>query len=111
MGAITFAEVLGWIRDLGSLAILSLIVWGAVQDWWIPGTHHRKVLEERDEQIRILRRERDEYRDITLDLLGMANRATAVADKVTTARMSRRPPRDALGRIEAERDVRRPPPS
>jgi hypothetical protein len=102
---ITLGEALGWIRDLGSLAIMALIIWGAIneQPAWVPGSTHRKALEEkdaqharelrsreerdkvawreRDEQMQRILAERDVFRDELFSMAGLANRATVVASR------------------------------
>lgn len=100
LGTLTFAEVLGWIRDIGTIAVLSLIVWGALQEWWVTGVQFRRVLAERDA-----------FREELFSALGLADRATNVSDRATTvadrATSARRGGPHAPNRLEAERDVRR----
>lgn len=105
MQALTLGEVLGWIRDLGSLAIMALIIWWGVQEdpKWVPGSSHRQVLadkdaaharelkaredrdriawHERDEQFQRVLEERDAFRDELFNMAGLANRATVVASR------------------------------
>ena len=103
MEALTLGEVLGWIRDLGTIAVLTIIVWGAINEKpsWVPGPMHRQALvdkdeaherelgareerdriawKERDEQLRRVLEERDAFRDELFSMAGLANRATTAA--------------------------------
>jgi len=93
MGAetITLGQVLGWIRDIGSIAILTIIVWGAIHEWWVSGMMYRRVLAERDEYKRELFR-----------VLGLADRATQVLGRATGLH-----PDDAGDNEQVERHVSR----
>jgi hypothetical protein len=61
MEALTLGEVLGWIRDLGSLAIMALIIWWGVQEQpkWVPGSMHRKAMQDMDESCQKTLRDKD----------------------------------------------------
>lgn len=80
-GSVTLTELISWIRDGGVIALLTIIVWGSYKEWWVPGTTHRRALDERDLRERRILSERDELQRELFDVLGLADRATRVAER------------------------------
>jgi hypothetical protein len=61
--ALTLAEVLGWVRDLGTIAVLTIIVWGAINERpaWVPGPMHRQQLQEKDDYCTKALKDKDDH--------------------------------------------------
>lgn len=71
-GSVTLGEIIGWIRDGGVIAVLIIVVWGALNEWWVTGKQYRRAIEERDD-----------YKRELFDVLGLTDRATRALDKAT----------------------------
>lgn len=88
-------DIIGWVRDAGTIGVLVIVVWGAMQEWWITGRQYRRVLNERDW-----------YRDQLFRVIGMTDRASRALDRVTK-RVLDDSDENRSSRLEAEREVRR----
>lgn len=97
----TLGEVIGWIRDGGVIVVLILVLYGALNEWWVTGKQYRRMVIERDE-----------YRRELFRVLGLTDRAARALDRATT-QTSQVIEGGLLddeirgGRTRAEREVRR----
>lgn len=107
-GGPPLGDILGWIRDGGTIVVLAIILWGAGQEWWVTGVQYRRVLAERDDDVAAARTERDEYKRELFQVLGLTERATRTLDRATDNLFSTRDTNERLSRLEAQRDVRSP---
>lgn len=47
-------DILTWLADnIGTFVLLIVIVWGAIKEWWVPGVTHRRMVDERNELLRL----------------------------------------------------------
>lgn len=46
-------ELIPLISDLTAPALMAIIIWGAIKEWWVPGKTHRRMVAERDELLRL----------------------------------------------------------
>lgn len=49
-------DIFALISDASGPALLAVIVFGAWREWWVPGTTHRRMVNERDQLLRLLLR-------------------------------------------------------
>jgi hypothetical protein len=95
-GGVTLGDVISWIRDGGVIVCLVLVLYGALNEWWVTGRQYRRML-----------RERDLYREELFQVLGMTDRASQALDRAThQVIVGRREFEVRRGRTEAERNVR-----
>jgi hypothetical protein len=71
------------VADLGTIGLLTAIVYGSLRGWWVSGALHREIVAERDSRITELRSERDSFRDRLFMALEAASKATTVAERTT----------------------------
>lgn len=95
--ALTVGDIIGWVRDGGVIAVLIIVVWGALNEWWVTGKQYRRILIERDQ-----------YRNELFNVLGLTDRASRALDRATNQVISGGLLDDdgLAGRTKAERDVR-----
>ena len=72
-------QIISLLESGGTLAGLVIVVVGVLRGWWIPGIHHRKIIEERDTRIAELVIEKNEWRDMALRGISAAEGAVNLA--------------------------------
>lgn len=82
----TLGDLLSLSRDITVTFALVVALVGTVRRWWLPYWVYQQALDSLSE----MRKERDDYKRELFDSLGLADRATRVAEH-TTERVSRRP--------------------
>jgi len=81
-------NLLATSRDITVTACLLIGLVGVIRKWWVPYWVYKQTLEALEE----MRAERDDFKRELFDSLGLADRATRVAEK--TAERSARLPRE-----------------
>lgn len=110
-GGPSVGDILGWVKDAGTIGVLVIILWGAGQEWWVTGIQYRRVLRERDDELDRARIERDDYKRELFNVLGLTDRAARTLDRATDRVFAEREPHEQrISRLEAQRDVRKRPP-
>ena len=72
-------DVVALLESGGTIAGLVIVVAGVLRGWWIPGIHHRKIIEERDARIAELVVEKNEWRNMALRGISAAEGAVNLA--------------------------------
>lgn len=49
----TSVDLLALLSDASGPALLAVIVFGAIREWWVPGKTHRRMVEERDTLLKL----------------------------------------------------------
>jgi len=84
---VTITELIDLAGKLTVTLLLLIAVWGSFRGWYVPGWIYRQALD----AVKEMREERDEYKRELFGSLGVADRATRVAEH-TTERVTRKPP-------------------
>lgn len=75
--ALTIGQIISWISDVGALATVLLALVAGMRGDWVFGWIHRTIVDSKNEEIKMLRAERDH-------LLNLALRSTRLANDVVS---------------------------
>lgn len=70
-----------WATPIG-LFFLALLSWW--REWWVTGKTYRRAIAEARVNLEEMREDRDFWREKALDLIGLAEEATDIAEEAVT---------------------------
>lgn len=86
----TETQIADYLSEAGVIGLLAFVIVAGMRQWWVWGWQYRELITRisalevaNDKEKELLRKERNEWRDIALENLNLTTRTVSVAERIS----------------------------